>query len=462
MIELVAKARGLTVPAAVRKIAAEGVPLPDDVMTPAVINRYAKEHPGYRKRLDEFWGKAQKYLLRATSRPLAALRSHLRVHTHLPESRWTSGPGHLIGGLPTDVIATFFEPGFMSRKHKGRKLFPGWLWTDALVVPHYNGPDRICGFLFVGRNASPQDFIFRSSGIWNDTLTKEAGLAGVPSLSLCRSPFGEYAIVFDDPFLATRLQIRHAATSNDLLPLLAFHDGLRMRTSYKAYAPLDKHPLFFGFQLTPQIVHQAIWTDGLISVPRMRVEPTPSAIDHYVRDHTPIDLLRNVVATAKPWASFMKDWSKNTSDHIVDELLAGLETYGQPTMEKIAQVHSRLDRVPTAEDRYPSVRFGRFLVYEKDGKTWAIEPKREPIMVINATIRVDKSVVEAGRQLYAGHLTFDGHKLPFALSDKAFCQRDRAQLHLQKLVTTGTKGGVLWIAPGWGGRLLQLATAPYQ
>lgn len=470
MLELVARALGLTIPAAFREINSKAIPLPDEILTSKMINRYIADHPKKRQQINEFWAKAMKYLLRSTSQPLAGLRSHFRVHTHLPESRWASGPGHLVGALPVSTIQQFFEPSYEKYAYKGRRLFPGGRsWTDALVVPYYSGPDRICAFLFVGRNGQPQDMVFQpvkfAPALESST---EAGLAGVPSLAMCRPVFGEYAIVFDDPFLAARLQIRYAATSNDLLPLLAFRDGPKLRTTHNAYVPLNKHPLFFGFQLTPQIVHQAIWSDGLISVPRMRVEPTQQAIDHYLRDNTPLGLLQNAVSTAKPWASFMKDWSNNTSDHIVEELLSGLEMYGRPTLEKLAAVHTRLDRTTALEPRYPSVCFSRFRVFEKEGKTWAVEPKREPVMVLNGTIKVHKTVIEKttpGRKPtthYIGTLTFEGTEIPFKISGRTFDHRNRLLPHLQQLVTTATNGGVLWVAPNWGGLLYAIATAPFQ
>lgn len=461
MIELTARAMKLTIREALQKLVSGGIPIPEELLTTGRIQTYIDEQHTRRKKVHDFMVMASKYLLKSASPALSKLRAYFRIHTHLPDSRWESGPGLLVGGLPHLTVESFFMPTFM--KHRNampvtQKIFAGRNWSDVLVVPYYFGMDRISGFYFVGRDGQPQDTAFRRTACINPEITSmEAGLAGVPSLSLSRSLLGPYAVVFDNPFLPTRLQIRYAASSNNMLPLLAFYDGPRGCTTASAYRMLEKLPLFFGFRLTPQIVHQAIWTDGLISVPRMRVEPDQTAIDHYIRDHTPMDLLENVVKTAKPWRQFLPHWAKLTSDAIIDELLSGLERYGQPTLAKLAEAGDRFNRMAIKPPEYPTLRCGRFITYEKDGKTWAKEAGHEPVVVMNATIRVEQTYNDPERGiLYAGTLTFQDTEIHFKLSARCFQKLTRLRDALQKLVTNAVLGGVFWLAPGWCRHVLSL------
>ncbi len=234
MIELAARVFEVPPAQAVRRLVAAGVPIPADRSDVASINKYVVAHPQMRNRLMDFWRKCREYLPRAGSIELLGLRSRFHLKSHITSERWTTGPGNLFGANACANIERVFLPKLSAKSWKEKQLgggrtFKGGGWKEALVVPFFDLPDRICGLYCVGRDGTKNDTVFRVPHIGNGQIPHEAGLACLWAVERAQE-FGNYLFACGDPMVALRLHIRHYASASVPLPLVAYYDGPKART----------------------------------------------------------------------------------------------------------------------------------------------------------------------------------------------------------------------------------------
>ena len=169
MIELAAKVWGLSVAAAILKLVQKGFDLPTD---PETIRGYLAEHINYRKKLNRLWEQAQSYVYHRST-TLRALLSKLRLPNEISVDRWDAGPATLLGGAKCDDIEQTFSPGSMRTAESSQnavctssaRTFKGGGWREALTIPFFAAPGRICAFGFIGRRGDmTKDYAFRCAG----------------------------------------------------------------------------------------------------------------------------------------------------------------------------------------------------------------------------------------------------------------------------------------------------------
>jgi hypothetical protein len=91
MIELAAKAWGLSISGTVIKLTRLGFDLPTDSAT---VRGYLIGHVNYRKRLRRLWRQSQSYLCRPSAM-LGSLLSELRLPDEFSAERWDAGPAKI-------------------------------------------------------------------------------------------------------------------------------------------------------------------------------------------------------------------------------------------------------------------------------------------------------------------------------------------------------------------------------
>lgn len=457
MIELASAAWGLSPQAALAKMSSLGVGLPAEQLEPAAVAKYVARHPQTRNRMRDLWRRCMEHLATAKSAELTRLKQRLRIDTHLSPERWRQGPGNLVGGLHSNLVAEAFA---VDKK----RTFRGRGWGEVLAVPYHDLPERICAFLLVGRGGGPKDMVFRVPGGPGSRPAApdrpEAGLAGLWSIDASRSNYGPHVFAVDDAFFAARLQVRHFATSTRPLPLIAWYDGPRALTR-NAWGCLDRHaPVFWGWDMTAALLSQAMRADGLVAI-----TPLIAGVDDYVRKDDPADLLRKALKRARPWKEALKDWIDGAPDAAVEEVLAGLRAMGHDP-EALVPVAPRVGELLCVPASPPSVRLGTWTVMEQNGQWWGFHSSdRQKVCIMNARLRIDGVLVKncetfSGRTKlhdiphYRGRLLYEGDEIPFEVPMKAL--DNNPTLHLPGILARA-KGKVLYIASGWAKRLIQVA-----
>jgi len=461
MIELAARAWGCGPDAAVQRLVAEGVPLPEDKITSAQVSYYVRHRPESQKRLRDFRDYTRDYLAKVRSNYLGSLRAVLRLTSQLTGERWTAGPGRLFGACHRKKVEQTFNPG-----HSGlNKTFRGEGWTEVLAFPFEDVPDRICGFLFVGRHGGKGDSVFRTPEALNYSHMKasdrpEAGLFGLSTVEDSKAIFGNFVVGVDDPCLVLRLQLRHFRTAAASLPLVAFHDSPRGLTRWGWRCLTGKMPLLWGWQLTPGLLAQAIRSEGMIALTPLATVDVKS-VDHYLRDEEPRDLFRRIIKRALPWQDALKVWCETAAPGAVADLVANLVPY-ELDSSGLAKIHGKLADALAAPSTPRTVKMGRFTLIEANDQWWSHSQANKQL-VMNAVLRIDRVAVRDSDPKhpsvphYIGRIVYRGQEIPFELPVSTM-QHYPEKILQDRLARAGVKQP-LFVAPGWqrGVRLSKVA-----
>ncbi len=467
MIELCAAAWDCSPAVAVRRLVNKGIPIPAERTTAEEIQQYVLSQPMTRNRMRDFWRQSRERLTHSRSATVAQLLGRFQLSLTSDVDRWERTAGRHLGVTRREDVEKTFNAGSWRARSSHCYTLRGGGWQDVLVLAFHDLPERIAGFLLAGRGGRAEDRVFRTTGprfLYPGRDPFEAGLAGLDTLDASKSMFGEHVLAVDDALLAARLQLRHYQTNDRPLPLVAYHDSERIRTR-NVWKVLDRHlPVFFGWQLTPTLLHQAIIADGLIALaPLDRV--CKESIDHYLRLDEPRDLFRKALKRAKPWRQMLRDWAEETTDAAIENLLLGLEGYGHDP-RVLAAVTDRLADLVLAPKTVTEAHLGNRTIVEKDGQWWSVYSgdthhqrrslgPRQDTIIMNAILRVEEEFCKGEALYYRGHLLFEGQEMPW----------EYAATTLEKATTTTLTslvlrhcGRHLYIAPGWKTRLVTVAT----
>lgn len=422
-IALAALCWGIPPADAVVRLARSGVGIPEEAAMPDAIANYLAAGPEPRDAATRFWADARRYLTLRQSTALGRLRVQLRIASTLSLDAWAEGPGQLVGAYPYREVRTALAPCRSVARRPAtpwlhRALFKGRGWGDVLVFPYYSAPGRLCGFEFVGRGgAGPADRDFCLTA--DNTVGTEAGLAGLHTVEQIHPRFGTHIFAVADPALALRLQIRNAAATRVPLPLVAWSGRAGARTA-AAWATIQRRRVvFWGWELTAELVHQAVQCDGLIALVEF-TEVTPHAISHYFRLRPPGDLLRTALRSARPWRTALADWATRRQTGEVDTLMAALEDRRIDT----AAIAAALGEAAYALYQAPTVRTAQVAAatYTETEAGWFVTKKRRSYPVSDAVLRIHR-ILTGPRPRYQGAIHYQGETVPFDLT-AATMERD--------------------------------------
>lgn len=464
-IELAASIWECSPGVAVRRLAAAGVPFSAEDTLPETIAAYSATYPQRRKWIERFWANCRAYAEQPNPM-LNQLRYKLKIQTTLSPERWAAGPGLLLGGnVRSEIEKLRIEnhrliPNSAATKRGRCTILPGldWqTWREALAVPFYDLPGRICGFQFLGARGRTRDRVYHSTHaacLGKHDRAFEGGLAGWSMIHKADPNFGRHVAVCDDAYLAVRLQVRHAMTSNVMLPLMAYCDSPQARTSRNVWrAVADKIPVFWGFKLTASLLHQAMTADGMLSLIDLRGDASVAAVDHYIRDNAPRDMLARIVRQAMPWRDKFALWAEKRPVAEIDQLFLELEAYGNDLRE-LRQLTPRLRAMVQTVDRPKTVRMDSFTVVERGDKWWLAPKRGEPSLIANAAIRIEGTNFDATPAAYHGRVLFAGTEIPFRRSmDDLLAHPTRC---FNEIINTEHKNATLYVAPHWSRRLIPL------
>lgn len=461
MIELAASVWEVEPAVAAHRLFTEEYPTPDG-FTRETADKYAHDLPEFRKKVNDFWAHARGYLVNAKSEEINRLRVKFRVHWNQGLDRWKLGGDRMLGASYRDAVERLFNPYIVI--HGGwpksqRRTFQGPHWKEVLTIAYCDLPEHITGLWFVGRGGRPEDKVYKPVYPFINRRNYEAGLAHLWTVEAAGGNFAGYVLAVDDPMLATRLQLRNFATSNIPLPLVAYHDGSKVCTGAASWRNLGtRRPIFWGLKLTAQMVHQAIISNGLLSLVPAN-DALQRTVDHYVRDNLATDIMRKAVKRAQPWREALKEWAAHNTDGAVETLLHELSTY-RGDVGQVATASPRIRELAGMPAKTTSLKLSKERrVFERGCEWFTVSSNHVEQKVMNATLRIDRAVVENNALLYSGVLVYQGREIPFKQS--AHGLEDRTVFRLQKVLAAAVPGAVLLVAPGWQGRLVHLALKLY-
>jgi hypothetical protein len=439
MIQLAAAVWGMGLKEAIRKLRDLGAPIPK--IEPQELEKYLAGKDKQR-RVSELWQKAREQLAASDSTFLNNLRHRMGLSVSLSHERWQAGPGRLLGAAHFKQVNLVLYPGSLNQHGHTGNFFTGGRWGEVLMTPYYDRTD-ICGFAFCGRQC---DCISHHTSM-------EGGLAGLHTVLEAKGMFGEFYIALDDPWLMLRLQLRNFTASGLPLPMVAWFDNGKRRTKNAWQSLSGKVPVFWvnDNKLTSATLHQAILTDGFISISRQQ-SFTPKALGHYIRNSAPRDIVKRIIKYALPWRKALNEWSKVASTGALEDCVHGLQDYGYDlvTMNLPTRIRRNLrvgciEKVVAVGQQHYMVKAGRTYIRNSKGTT----------LIMNAVLHLDESYIENDQLWWKGRLVYDGQEIPFKREAKLM--QASAVIELQKLTVEATGKTVFVDVPS--AKLMNIAQA---
>jgi hypothetical protein len=392
---------------------------------------------------------AAQYFCDTSSDSLSKLKTQLRLSSRLSRQEWLTCFDRILGAYSAKELDLVFLPNSAFKgMNSGVRAFRGGKWKDVIVVPHYDLPGRICGFMAIGREAKPDDVVFRRvvTSVKRLSLhSREGGLGCYTVLENVRGNFGDKIVAVGDTFLALRLHTRHFAVNPNPLPLVSFVDCPNGITDSAWRSIPHKTPVIWDWKLTPSVVYQAIVSNGHIAITQLK-NLDQDAIDHYVRSSDPIDIIRRVLRLGKPWREFLETWSEEASDKEIENIVLSLKSYKIDTLT-LSSVRGRFRHFVNRNITGRTIKVGPTTYSEMNGYLWRVDVnarKQTDVLLLNAIFRISGAEVfnEGGREVlrFNCKLVHEGTTINFQMSDAELKNNlyTRLQIELAKVKPGGS------------------------
>ncbi|MFC1597212.1 hypothetical protein ACFL5Q_04635 [Planctomycetota bacterium] len=464
LVELAAHVWKIDVPAALAKLGALGIL--DVPLTDEEVEAYVRDHVDYRRRLHAFWEQARGKPKELATPSIRNLLNLCGLMTDSLQCTWDHMAGQFIGSANfRDAEELFGSLSYQRRDRAnqsgtttvrrgggpgGRRIFKGHEWGDVLVIPFFDLPYRLSGFLFVGRNADPQsgDFVYKRANLGcSNRPVREAGVGMLPVLDqVAKGPFSDAVFVMSDLAVGLLLQSRWMKDSYRPLPIVLSHYSPQVQTLNFPDQLADRKLIFWGTH--PKLICQARRWNGLVSRYRISQREIQRRLDH----RRPLDWLRLIHKNAVPWWVALQKELQQCDLTSAEEMLRWMELTPAEMRQFLGScrpaLRERLEQCdPHRIARRQVVVSGKRILETNAG--WEIERTGEKIC--NMPIRIEEVLsTEGGETYYRGVVPIEETPAPFCVPASSVEKRGLFPCVRDDLVERGT--GVLNFDPRWSRR----------
>lgn len=465
LIQLAAKVWQISLAGAVAKLARNNFDIPT---SPEIVRSYLRVPIEQRRRVALFWKNARRQHPN-TSTTGSKLVQELKFDCDLPEERRLWGPARLFGhSSVADVEKTYHAhiPKDATRSAVVSELrsFKGRGWDDVLVIPYRDLPQRICGFLSIGRNGDPsRDYVYkRTEANSRPNGPFEAGVAVHPEALRVASDFGNTLVALDSSVRMIQLQCRHFDQSLYPLPLIAWHrqeKGRNVLETNYAWHWLQNYNIVFWMPVfNLYTFKQAIKTNGKISTIGPQTDDE-QAYRRYVANKSAKELTANVIRTGQPWPDVLAKHVQALPDEQVEDLFLHLELEGIDLDQVLSVCKPELQqrvREALPEEQGGIVNIDNVRVEERGGHWYSVNGNRSSLMV-DAILRIEQVInyAKSNKVYYKGYIIYQDESIPFCES-KALVDRDTFAWMQQVLIDR--EKGLLRFNPSRSRHAISVAT----
>ena len=288
----------------------------DVELTEETVETYLEQHVHYRQRMTIFWERASDCAFRGESSHGMELLDALCLRRRVSRYNWEETMGRIVGiASPGDAEELFaplsYRPdlrlnsnGQRTLRRGGgpgsRRIFRGKGWQDVVVIPYYDLPGRLCGFLFVARNpqTTKPELIYRRANYGAGRTPREAGIGWLPTLDEpSTSSVSGAILVLPDPITGLILQSGHVRNGAPLMPIVIPFFGVETQTRQVPLLTGERRVICIGSD--PRLWRLARHHDGYIwPEPPENLGSSPS-VTEYCSDTQ----FSRATFKARPWRS---------------------------------------------------------------------------------------------------------------------------------------------------------------
>ncbi len=409
---------------------------------------------------------------------LGSLLSELRLPCEFSAERWDAGPAKILGENLCHTIEETLLPKSMAcvgneqtpRCRSARRIFRGGKWKEALIIPFFSAPERICAFGFIGRQGDmTKDYVFRCANVnvhARNRPNREAGLAMHPQTQEIAGDWDKCIFAVSDPLLYLDLHLRQFSYSNDAIPLVLWQDSPATTTARTQHAWRQFHDrkiVFWDPAFSVSMVQQAIAINGWIAMVGPR-NCDATSLREYCNRHMPSTVCQRLQRNARPWPTALASVMLHWTDSQIEDLILQLDLDAKK-LEQIRKACSpglcdRFNSILRRHDIQGSVNVDGGAVVAQDD-CWFFyrhaDRQRQLMQICNAQVRIDRVVTypEPGHDVYSGVVHIQGEDVPFAAPQRAF--EANPLRWLQQYLITEHKG-LLQYAAKWSNSLIHIAS----
>jgi hypothetical protein len=399
LIQLAAKTWDLSLAATIAKLARNDFDVSTDK---ELVRRYLHDLVERRRRGAVFWKEARHRPFHSST-TAGRLIQELRLSCDVSAERAESGPKRLIG------LATVQEVEMLRAVHAKaepsyRRVFQGQHWDDVLVVPFRDLPQRICGFLCVGRNGdltkdvAYQSLALHGAGNPGFETACEGGLAMHPEALDLAEAWDNTVLITDNAVRMLQLQFRHFEQSTQPLPIAAWHygqskaAGVRTRHAWQMLA--GKTLVFWMPFPSAEVLSQAIAQNGRLCTHG----PLSNDADGwrcYLNKMSSRDLFKRLVGGSKPWAEIVADLAVNAADNVLEELFAQLEIHGV-ALDRVLKIcpsaaKKRIVTILARSGKGATISMNGLEIFEQEDAWWVTLKGRQEL-VFDAVLQITEVI----------------------------------------------------------------------
>lgn len=403
----------------------------------------------------QFWTDSQQRHLLQDSEELR--NQQRRYHDETPSQDWLRRTAAFMGAASKMDIEACVQPkrvnNWANYKTEGGYAsmhFRGKGWKNLLVIPYWDLPGRICGFLCIGREGRCyEDWHYVKTTAWS----REAGLGMLPMLLQGdHKKLGNTKFIFTDPEVTLRFHVKNTHVTSAHLPLACTWSSPNS-TTRDVWSWFNRDNLIFWGPDQLLTLKQAKQANGRVSL----YDVDYANILQNTGNLSPVERLSRMKMLSVPWQSALHAYISDESDLRVEEALLELELVGRHLADFIAtcplDIQERLSQFMPGNRVCKQVIFeSRNIIEREDG--WYLQKTNEQLC--NGIVRIEQVLTTESRKSYnQGVIIFNGKEYPFTAPAK---DMDRGMFEwVRNYLRDEVKAGIFEYYPSWNVRSVHLA-----
>ncbi len=400
LIELATKAwNNISIYGVLNKLALSGVSISEEI-TPDYITLYEKILRR-RAKIDRFWTQARNRLLVDDNTAIRNIMYRLGLRLMMDKERWLDGPGLNIGSSTRKEVELTFRSSVSAGKVK---IFPNSTYNEVVVFPSYDLPNRIRGFICVGREGNvAKDVVYAiPTGVHNQPNT---GLA----LYNTAQHIHDTIFIMDDPILAVQLQAWHLQDNSVPLPIVSLVTTPSYSTNNNIWMHSSVNKIFWGKPSVQLFKHARACNAQVCTAGFTENGPEKTFIKK-----TLSSWLIDVKEKAKAWDTTLELLLGELSHTAIEEILVGIGLTNKELQEfqRVCPDNVKAS-IDCCIDTKPVKTITLDTTVIKEGKNWAYA--RRGSTISDAILRIDEVILDRVTNLHhcIGRVLYENQEIPF-------------------------------------------------